>query len=282
MRWEGERYVRLYTRDTINWKLLPWQSKCVIPLVMRKLDRAGMVDLGDAGIAGLAALIDMPMEVVSPGVDGAVRGKAFVIANGALVMPHFIEAQETQVTEAQRQRELRERRRAHGLVRDQTGGTDKWVTVGNGSIQVTEGHEVTQKVTPAVPAVPAEPAEPSQPPPLLPAAVVAFAPDPEETERQLRPDENGEYRPTGLGFCGWWNAARKQKGMTSEKFNIAETAQWADRCIAEVGEERFWVAADTFLSDDFWRKKGCPLPMFKGDNVWRTRANEPPPRKVRL
>ena len=33
MRWEDERWVRLYTRDTVNWKLLPWQSKCTDALM---------------------------------------------------------------------------------------------------------------------------------------------------------------------------------------------------------------------------------------------------------
>lgn len=147
MNWEGERYVRLYTRDTVNWKLLPWQSKCVIPLVMRKLDRAGMLDLGDAGVDGLAALIDLPVEVVAPGIDGALKGNVFVVADGTLVMPHFLEAQECQQTDAQRQRDLRERRRAEGLVRRQANGADTWVSPDSSTVQVTAGHKVTEQVT---------------------------------------------------------------------------------------------------------------------------------------
>ncbi len=110
------------------------------------------------------------------------------------------------------------------------------------------------------------------------AAVVehfpSVVPDPDEADRQLRGDENGEFPPTGLGFCGWWNKARVLEGMTKEIFNVSEVAQWADRCIAEVGEEKFWRAADAYIRDKFWRKKGCPLILFRSDQVWRIRANE--------
>ncbi len=118
----------------------------------------------------------------------------------------------------------------------------------------------------------------------LPAAadkVVSLAPDPDEAERQLKGDE-GSFQPTGLGFCGWWNDAREAQGLTKETFNIADTAQWADRCMAEVGQERFWRAAHAYLDDEFWRLKGWPLAVFRSDSVWRTRANDPaPPRRAR-
>jgi hypothetical protein len=107
---------------------------------------------------------------------------------------------------------------------------------------------------------------------------VSVAPDPDEAERQLKGDE-GSFPPTGLGFCGWWNDARQAQGLSSELFNIAETAQWADRSMAEVGQERFWRAAHAFLDDEFWRPKGWPLSVFRSDSVWRTRANDPPPPK---
>jgi hypothetical protein len=106
----------------------------------------------------------------------------------------------------------------------------------------------------------------------------SVAPDPDEAERQLRGDE-GSFPPTGLGFCGWWNDARQAQGLSTELFNIAETAQWAERCMVEVGQERFWRAAHGFLDDEFWRPKGWPLSVFRSDSVWRTRANDPPPPK---
>lgn len=150
MRWEDERYVRLYTRDTIGWKLLPWQAKCVIPLVMRKLDRAGILDLGGAGLEGVAALIDMPAEVALPGIAAAIEKGVFVLNADALVMPHFLEAQECQQSDAIRQRESRERRRAEGLVRKQVNGKDVWLTPESDSGPVTAGHNRSQQVTPSL------------------------------------------------------------------------------------------------------------------------------------
>ena len=45
--WANERYeVRLYTRDTPNWTVAPWEARAVLPLILRKLDRKGILDLG--------------------------------------------------------------------------------------------------------------------------------------------------------------------------------------------------------------------------------------------
>jgi hypothetical protein len=66
MDWHDERYVRLYTRDTVNWKLMGWQARCLMPLLLRKADRAGCVDVGEDGAEGIAALVDIPVEVAEP------------------------------------------------------------------------------------------------------------------------------------------------------------------------------------------------------------------------
>ena len=43
MDWANERYVRLYTRDTVTWKMWPWEARAIFPLLMRKVDRAGVL-----------------------------------------------------------------------------------------------------------------------------------------------------------------------------------------------------------------------------------------------
>lgn len=72
MRWEDERYVRVYTRDTATWKTLPWQARALLPLLMRKLDRAGLMELGGEGASGIAAVLDLPATVVRPGLAALV------------------------------------------------------------------------------------------------------------------------------------------------------------------------------------------------------------------
>ena len=105
LRFEDERYVRLYTRDTVTWKLLPWQGKALLPLLLRKVDRAGVADLGDTEMAeGVAALTDLPIEVVEPGLDALILRGVVVVRLGRLIMPRYVEGQESIQTDAARKR----------------------------------------------------------------------------------------------------------------------------------------------------------------------------------
>lgn len=142
MRWEDERYVRLYTRDTITWKLLPWQSKAILPLLLRKLDRAGVLELGDEDLEGVAALIEVPWEVVEAGLRGLLKRGVFLHSGKALVMPNFLAAQEVSMSDAQRKREQRERERNRRV------SGEKPIPSGV-SQNVTECHEMSQAVTPS-------------------------------------------------------------------------------------------------------------------------------------
>lgn len=135
MRWEDERYVRVYTKDTITWGALPWQSRAIWALILRKVDRAGLLDLADEGVDGLADLIKMPVEVVEPGLTGILRKGYAVMRGTILVVPNFIEAQETPQGDAARKRASREKARAIVTKRDVE------------SQDVTEGHETGPGVT---------------------------------------------------------------------------------------------------------------------------------------
>lgn len=139
MDWANERYVRLYTRDTVTWKLWRWQSRALFPLIMRAVDRAGVLDLGGAGERGLAAVIDCPLEFVQEGLEDLVGSGTVEISEARLVIPNFLEAQEAVQSDAQRQRDSRERRRARALneVSEQTAE----------SRAVTECHTESQGVT---------------------------------------------------------------------------------------------------------------------------------------
>ncbi len=145
LRWEDERYVRLYTRDTIGWKMLPWQARCVLPLLMRVLDRAGLIDLGEYGTEGLAAILDLPEEVVEPGLGALLKRGTLRMSGSFLLMPNFLEAQEAKASDAQRQRESR------GRARDLAKAVEAGVLVpaipDNQSRIVTDGHESGQEVT---------------------------------------------------------------------------------------------------------------------------------------
>lgn len=116
MRWEDERYVRLYTRDTAEWLALGWEAQSLLALTMRKLDRAGILELGRVGVRGLAAVVGMPTDVVERALGVLLADGCFVLNGTTLVMPNFIEAQEATQTDAQRKRESRARARDRARV----------------------------------------------------------------------------------------------------------------------------------------------------------------------
>jgi hypothetical protein len=112
MRWEDERYVRVYVRDTVTWKLLPWQAKCLLVVLMRKLDRAGVLDLGKTEpTKAVAAIVEIPLEVVTTGLPALIDSSTLELSDHSIVMPNFIEAQECSMSDNQRKRESRARQR---------------------------------------------------------------------------------------------------------------------------------------------------------------------------
>ncbi len=140
MDWSNERYVRLFTRDTTTWKLFSWQARCLLSLLLRKVDRSGVVEVGDAGVEGLAAMVELPIEVVEAGAADLTKRHTLRQTDTAFVLLNYIEAQETKQSDPQRQRESRERRRQESLT----------VTAGHTPSQtVTPCHTPSHDVTPA-------------------------------------------------------------------------------------------------------------------------------------
>ncbi len=111
MRFEDERYVRIYTRDTITWLALTWQARALLMFILRKADRAGVIELGRGGERGLAALVGMPLEVVNKALPELVSDGCVEQVGTNIVIPKFIEAQEATKSPAQRQHESRVNRR---------------------------------------------------------------------------------------------------------------------------------------------------------------------------
>ena len=147
MDWSNERYVRLYTRDTTTWKLFSWQARCVLTLLLRKVDRSGVIDVGDTGVEGLAAMIELPLEVAEVGIADLVKRKTVKRTEGSFVILNYLEAQEARQSDPQRARESRERRRAESL---------------REANAVTSCHTASHDVTPASPDQPDQPASPDR------------------------------------------------------------------------------------------------------------------------
>lgn len=130
MRWEDERYVRLYSRDTITWLSLTFEAQGLLALLLRKMDRAGLLRLGPRGVRGVAAAIGHATRwpVIEPALrELLVEGIFTVTGEGpdtSLVMPNFLEAQEARASDAARQRDRRERERDKALAASLTAPRD--------------------------------------------------------------------------------------------------------------------------------------------------------------
>ena len=92
MRWEDERYVRVYTRDTPDWCALSWEARALFAFLLRRVDRAGIVDLGRSGVRGLAGMVQMPPEVVERALPELLADGSVLQTGTTLVIPNFVAA----------------------------------------------------------------------------------------------------------------------------------------------------------------------------------------------
>lgn len=111
MNWEEERYIRVYTRDTVSLRALGWEGRALFWEILRKADRAGIIALGKSGLRGLAAITDIPLEVVERVFPILLEDGCVEQSGTNLVVPKFIEAQEASMSVATRQKHSREKRR---------------------------------------------------------------------------------------------------------------------------------------------------------------------------
>lgn len=234
MNFEDEPYVRLYTRDTKTWLQLKWEGQAVFALLVRKLDRAGVLDDVTDPIADVALITGMPESVVAIGLERLLKTRTLELKGERLVCPRYVEAQTAIKSDRLRSAELRKRRR--DLAR--CGGADDEVeplepsagdseppprfvsdasrdvspaprSVSDPSRGITEHHGPSRAVTPSL-ALPSL-ALPNDPP-LTPAADSASTgsaragrkPKPPRARSQcpldLQPDETTAAEAWTLGF----------------------------------------------------------------------------------
>jgi hypothetical protein len=154
--WSNERYVRWYTRDTKTWLLLGWQAQCVLGLLIRKVDRAGVLDdVRDGSDLAVVLGNGMPVEHIQFGLERLAKYRTVEITDTGLVLPNFLEAQEAAQSDKQRARESRERKRAKSRIvtTSSRNVTDESRNVTLESQAVTGCHNLSQPVTLAVPSV---------------------------------------------------------------------------------------------------------------------------------
>jgi hypothetical protein len=252
MHWSDERYVKLYSRDTPGWMLWPWQARALLPLLLRRLDGAGVLECGRAKpIEAVAIVVGLPLEVVSVGLEALLVDGVLESVDGGLLMPNYIEAQEATKTEAGKKRDQRERHRAQARV-----------TV---KAPVPE----CPAVSPSVPECP-PPAYPSPAQPIPAQLKQMNPPPPVAAFEVIRPDLEAIDSWTKEDF---WRAAevtRREAGYPPQKWPhpLALSRWWGEaRGVAEVRE-----LADAFVrfaGDKHWRSTHPPAPFAGFMTQWQ-------------
>jgi hypothetical protein len=161
MRWEDERYIRVFTRDTPPWDALGWEAQALLVLIFRKMDRTGVLALGGSGRRGLAACVRMPLDVVERSLDILLEDGVLAMRGPDLFCKNFMSAQDCAKSDALRSREKRER--AHLELTQNVSLAPQ--IVGQTSRSDTNA---PRSDTPSVPSVPAVPSVPKEDPPLPP------------------------------------------------------------------------------------------------------------------
>lgn len=124
MNFSDESYVRLYVRDTKTWLRLGFEGQCVLMFLLRKLDRAGVLDGMEELHQDVALVTGVPLSVVDVGLPRLLERGVFELRGGCLIMPNFIEAQTAIRTDKARQKDSRDRRLAEARLVTLRDGAD--------------------------------------------------------------------------------------------------------------------------------------------------------------
>jgi hypothetical protein len=136
----------VYTRDTGDWNGLGWEARALFLALLRKCDRAGILDVGKKQITGLASIVAMPEEVVARALPVLLEDGCLVANGSLLVVRNYIEAQESAQTDAQRSRERRARDRDRELSQNVTRESQSVTETTRAS---TDGHGEALRAVPS-------------------------------------------------------------------------------------------------------------------------------------
>ncbi len=276
---ENERYVRIYTRDTVTWKRWGWQSKAVFCLLIRKVDRAGVLDLsGLEAHEAVGIALDVPCDIAAICVEDWLKTGTVTVANDSLCVPRYIEAQEARSSDRQRQKESRDRKRdraSRGVTAESQNVTDGHKTDEN----VTTGHTVSQVVTPSL-------ALPSLAKPNYPCS-----PPGDDARNQASPSKAELYfdevltvineARQSLGMGAQRDAPKNRKAAAKVKSGDSATVEdWQKVCRVAVAEIRSYdsrVSLGTSRPGEPNPRKFLELQHYARGNNFSRRLNDTDP-----
>jgi hypothetical protein len=166
MDWSNERYVRIYTRDTGDWLALSWDAQSLFMHLCRKVDRAGVLELGKQGKKTVAVVLSQVAlwDRLAPALEELLLDGCVELRGDVLVIPNFVPAQEAPQSDRLRQAESRARRREMAqsgaiVTRRASSEPNPNGADTNRDRSVTRGHSASRGVTPSDPSVPSVPSQ---------------------------------------------------------------------------------------------------------------------------
>jgi hypothetical protein len=261
MDWSNERYVRLYTRDTMTWLRLRWEGQVLLCLLIRKVDRAGILDNVEEPVVDISLATGLPTEHVKIGLERLIRYGVVIINERTLIFPNYMDAQECSKSDKQRQKESREKRKTMAqFVTKCDEQRDDPVTKRDKN--VTTGHSVSQPVTPYC----------AVPDPVLdlccadPVPEVENSPVAPPAEKPKKPRKKA--KPTGKGTPTWiaYSEAYKRRYGVETKRSVKFSSQCLD-LVNRLGEEDAPRVAEFYFkcANDYYKTRYHPLDLLVKD-----------------
>lgn len=171
MNYADEDYVRFYTRDTITWLALGFEGQSVMSLMLHgRFNRSGIFDCGGHDPSHAVTLaIRCPPEIAKVGLQRLLDTKTWVLNDGKIIWPNYVEAQHCKRSDRARKAESRQNLAMEAM--------------GQKSHAVTRRHTPSQPVTPKPKPRPKQKPKPKQ----APAVVAELGPKPESESVAVLP-----------------------------------------------------------------------------------------------
>jgi hypothetical protein len=149
MDFSDESYVRKYPRKTVTNRLLKWQGRMVLDAMLGEFDRAGIFELAGDPVECIAAVTEIPDELVRFGLERLVATKTWIVTPDAIVWPTYVEAQTCAKNDRVRQHECRKRRNQRAAAGAPSHGEQSGEAP-PASRAVTPSHAPSHGVTPSL------------------------------------------------------------------------------------------------------------------------------------
>ncbi len=288
MDWENENWVKVYTRDTGDIMAIGWEGRAVLWELMRKVDRAGVLDEADDSV--IAEMLRLPHDVTEVGLARLKKRLVIERTEEALVLVNFLTAQEARSSNKQRQSEFRARRRAMARIGQISHNVTTRVTGCNADVtkrydEVTGNNEASHEVTSRVEESRVEESREGKEgvgtsPDASPPRKKKSGPSPKlitETARTVVEAFNGMFERS-LSSKGSEDQVKKllAKGYTEPE--MRGVMWWAGQEWGEDPEWRMRVSPTTLLKlTSAQGNRTFPVYLDLASELWRSTQTEPVP-----